>query len=145
MERNRDILTETVRLLDEEEREDTELRNRFREKWTRQPSAGLTENLRKEVSRSPLPPSPSLHPTFQSLCPPIYTVPSLFINPSSTFLTSPLSLPLPSPSPPPPLPLPSLLLPPLPPPPSPPFPPSSSLPSLPLPPLFSRLPIYLPY
>lgn len=50
VQRNREILTETVRMLDEEEREDTELKSRFREKWTRQSSAGLAENLRKEVS-----------------------------------------------------------------------------------------------
>jgi programmed cell death 6-interacting protein len=51
VQRNREILSETVRMLDEEEREDTELRSRFKEKWTRQPSAGLTENLRKEVNK----------------------------------------------------------------------------------------------
>lgn len=46
-------------MLDEEEREDTELRSRFKEKWTRQPSAGLAENLRKEVC--PLPPPPTFN------------------------------------------------------------------------------------
>ena len=49
VQRNREILTETVRMMDEEEREDSELRSRFREKWSRQPSASLAENLRKEV------------------------------------------------------------------------------------------------
>ena len=39
-------------MMDEEEREDTELRSRFKEKWTRQPSATLAENLRKEVPSS---------------------------------------------------------------------------------------------
>jgi programmed cell death 6-interacting protein len=51
VQRNREILSETVRMLDEEEREDTELRSRFKEKWTRQPSAALAENLRKEVTK----------------------------------------------------------------------------------------------
>ncbi|CAI8016396.1 Programmed cell death 6-interacting protein, partial [Geodia barretti] len=51
VQRNREILTETVRMMDEEEREDSELRSRFREKWSRQPSASLAENLRKEVTK----------------------------------------------------------------------------------------------
>ena len=40
---------QTHRILDEEEREDSALRDRFKEKWGRQPSAKLTENMRKEV------------------------------------------------------------------------------------------------
>ena len=36
-------------MLDEEEREDTELRDRFKDKWNRQPSDKLTDSLRKEV------------------------------------------------------------------------------------------------
>ena len=51
---NCEVLTETLRMLDEEEREDSELRSRFKEKWTRQPSGALVENqnLRKEVRES---------------------------------------------------------------------------------------------
>ena len=52
VQRNREVLTETLRMLDEEEREDSELKTRFKEKWTRQPSGALTENLRKEVRES---------------------------------------------------------------------------------------------
>ena len=63
VQRNRDILTETARMLDEEEREDTELKTRFKEKWTRQPSAGLAENLRKEVHFSPSLPSSLGYPS----------------------------------------------------------------------------------
>ena len=39
-------------MLDEEEREDTELRERFKDKWGRQASGKLTESLRKEVAVS---------------------------------------------------------------------------------------------
>ena len=35
--------------MDEEEREDTELKERFKDKWSRQPSSILTETLRKDV------------------------------------------------------------------------------------------------
>lgn len=40
---------QTSRMLDEEQRDDTELKDRFKEKWTREPSSKLTETLRKEV------------------------------------------------------------------------------------------------
>lgn len=40
---------QTSRMLDEEQREDTELRDRFKEQWKREPSGKLTETLRKEV------------------------------------------------------------------------------------------------
>ena len=43
------VFFQTGRMLDEEEREDTELRDRFKDKWNRQPSGKLTESLRKEV------------------------------------------------------------------------------------------------
>ncbi|XP_064396654.1 programmed cell death 6-interacting protein-like isoform X2 [Halichondria panicea] len=49
--RNKEILTETNRILDEEEREDSELRERFKERWKRQASSQLTEPLRKEVNK----------------------------------------------------------------------------------------------
>lgn len=37
-------------MLDDEQREDTELKDRFKEQWKREPSNKLTETLRKEVS-----------------------------------------------------------------------------------------------
>ena len=43
------MTVQTSRMLDEEEREDSELRDRFKERWSRQPSSKLTEPLRKEV------------------------------------------------------------------------------------------------
>lgn len=49
LQRNKEIIDETSRMLDEEEREDTELRDRFKDKWNRQPSDKLTDSLRKEV------------------------------------------------------------------------------------------------
>ena len=42
---------QTHRLLDEEEREDTALRDRFKDKWSRQASSQLTETMRKEVEK----------------------------------------------------------------------------------------------
>ena len=43
--------TQTQRILDKEEREDTSLHDRFKEKWNCQPSAELTETMRKEVMK----------------------------------------------------------------------------------------------
>ncbi len=45
------MTSQTSRILDEEEREDTELRERFKERWKRQASNQLTEPLRKEVNK----------------------------------------------------------------------------------------------
>ena len=42
---------QTQRLLDEEEREDTALRDRFKDKWARQSSSQLTETMRKEITK----------------------------------------------------------------------------------------------
>ena len=89
MERNREILTETVRMLDEEEREDSELRSRFKDKWTRQPSPALAENLRKEVWSPP--PSPYPHPLILSLSFPLCFF--SHFHSSSLSLSLPLSLP----------------------------------------------------
>lgn len=44
-------IVQTHRLLDEEEREDTALRDRFKDKWSRQASSKLTETMRKEVEK----------------------------------------------------------------------------------------------
>jgi programmed cell death 6-interacting protein len=42
---------QTVRMLDDEERGDTELRNQFKERWTRTVSASLTVPLREEAKK----------------------------------------------------------------------------------------------
>ena len=42
---------QTNRLLDEEERDDTGLRDNFREKWTRTPSNELNKPFREEVTK----------------------------------------------------------------------------------------------
>jgi hypothetical protein len=44
------VVLQTTRMLDGEQSEDTQLRERFKEQWKREPSAKLTETLRKEVS-----------------------------------------------------------------------------------------------
>lgn len=51
LNRNREILDEAIRLLDEEERQDTEMRDHFKEKWTPKSSADLTVNLREECAK----------------------------------------------------------------------------------------------
>ena len=42
---------QTSRLLDEEERDDTGLRDNFKEKWTRTPSSELNKPFREELSK----------------------------------------------------------------------------------------------
>ena len=43
------VCVQTSRMMEEEERDDMELRDRFKEKWKRETSSKLTETLKKEV------------------------------------------------------------------------------------------------
>ena len=45
------FLFQTNRMLDDEERGDTELRNQFKERWTRTVSSSLTGPLREEARK----------------------------------------------------------------------------------------------
>lgn len=51
LQRNREILDEGTRMMDEEERDDTQMRDRFKAKWTPKPSAELTVQLRQEADK----------------------------------------------------------------------------------------------
>lgn len=51
LQRNREILDEATRLMDDEERDDTQMRDRFKTKWTPKPSAELTVQLRQEADK----------------------------------------------------------------------------------------------
>nr|XP_020657725.1 programmed cell death 6-interacting protein [Pogona vitticeps] len=48
LQRNREILDESLRMLDEEEATDNELKNKFKERWQRTPSNDLYKPLRAE-------------------------------------------------------------------------------------------------
>ncbi|XP_008116545.1 programmed cell death 6-interacting protein isoform X1 [Anolis carolinensis] len=50
LQRNREILDESLRILDEEEATDNELKNKFKERWQRTPSNDLYKPLRTEGS-----------------------------------------------------------------------------------------------
>ena len=51
LQRNSEILTETKRMLEDEERSDTELRGQLKEKWSRTPSRQLNESLFSEIKQ----------------------------------------------------------------------------------------------
>ncbi|XP_022084899.1 programmed cell death 6-interacting protein-like isoform X2 [Acanthaster planci] len=51
LKRNTEILNESIRLLDDEGKTDKEMKERFKERWTRLPSDQLTTPLRAEASK----------------------------------------------------------------------------------------------
>lgn len=51
LQRNHEVLDETVRILDEEERDDVQMRDHFKERWNRTPSNKLTQQLREEGTK----------------------------------------------------------------------------------------------
>jgi len=51
LERNQQILLESLRMLDDEQASDDELRNKFGDKWKRKPSSELTVPLRKDAAK----------------------------------------------------------------------------------------------
>ncbi|XP_065052731.1 programmed cell death 6-interacting protein-like [Rhopilema esculentum] len=51
LNRNKEIIDETIRMMDEEEQEDTQMKDRFQSRWNRTPSKLLTEQLRAEGAK----------------------------------------------------------------------------------------------
>ncbi|XP_059160822.1 programmed cell death 6-interacting protein-like isoform X2 [Physella acuta] len=49
--RNREILQESIKALDDEEKSDQQLREQFKERWSRTPSASLTKPMREEAMK----------------------------------------------------------------------------------------------